>query len=181
MRTKYLLISTYLLLAFLLAACAGQANQPGEAQQAVSTQASDLQGAANTAVSSTEVQGAAEAVSTAGVTVQDYNTLIDALQTAGMTVESGEPVSQPFFTVPGQILKVNGQDVQVFVYDTAEAMEAEAAKVSADGSSIGTNMASWMDAPHFYKLGRMLVLYVGQDQKIMDILSNVLGSQFAGQ
>jgi hypothetical protein len=98
-----------------------------------------------------------------------------------MTVEAGEPVQQPFFTVPGQILRVNGQDVQVFVYGTPQAMETDAAQVSADGSSIGGSMPGWIDAPHFYKAGPMLVLYVGQDQKIMDILSGFFGAQFAGQ
>ena len=186
MRMKSLLISILVLLSVLLAACAGQPTQAGETPvsgtQSSETQAPDLQGPVNTAVSSTEVQGAADAAGTAGVVaVQDYNSLIDALQVAGTTVESGDPVNQPFFTVPGQILRVNGQDVQVFVYETAEAMEAEAGQVAADGSSIGGSMPSWVDTPHFYKAGRMLVLYVGQDQKIMDILSNILGSQFAGQ
>jgi hypothetical protein len=60
-------------------------------------------------------------------------------------------------------------------------MEAEAAQIAPDASTIGTNMPSWMSDPHFYKLGNMIVLYVGQDQKILDILSNVLGPQFAGR
>lgn len=89
--------------------------------------------------------------------------LMDALAATGGSVETGEVVERPFFTGEGQIIKVNGADVQVFEYETAEAMEADAAQVSEDGGSIGTSMVSWMSTPHFYKAGRVLVLYVGDD------------------
>jgi hypothetical protein len=185
MRTKYLLISTLLLLAFLLAACGSQPTLPPNVAGAVNTAAP----AVNTLAASTTVVETAEgavstlAASTAVQTaaVQDLNSLMTALQAAGLTVESGEAVTQPFFTVPGQTLKINGQDIQVFAYDTAQALETEAAQISPDASTIGTNMPSWMSDPHFYKLGNMLVLYVGQDQKILDILAGTLGPQFAGR
>lgn len=197
MRTKYLLISTLLLLASLLAACGGQATPPTNVAGAVNTAAPAVNtlaastavetaavGAVDTLAASTAVQGAstlAASTEVQGAAVQDFNTLVTALQSAGITVESGGQVTQPFFTVPGQTLKLNGQDVQVFTFENAQALEAEAAQISADASTIGTNMPSWMSDPHFYKVGRMLVLYVGQDQKILDILSNVLGPQFAGK
>ena len=193
MRTKYLIMSTLTLLSILLAACGSQATPPADVQNAVDTVAAStqVQGGADTVstlAASTEVQGQAGAVSTLAAStavqtaaVQDINNLIAALQAAGVTVESGEAVNQPFFTVPGQTIKINGQDLQVFVYDTAQAMESEAAQISPDASTIGTNMPSWMSDPHFYKLGNMLVLYVGQDQKLLDILSVILGSQFAGR
>jgi hypothetical protein len=173
MRTKYLLLSTVLLLAVLLAACGSQATPLPNIQNPVNTVA-----ASNAAQT---VQAAARSTAVQTAVVQDLTGVVAALQAAGLTVEQGAAVNQPFFTVPGQTLKINGQDVQVFVYDSAQAMETEAAKISADASTIGTNTPSWMSDPHFYKLGNMLVLYVGQDQKILDILSGVLGSQFAGR
>jgi len=113
--------------------------------------------------------------------VEDKAGLIAALEGAGAKVESGDPIEQPFFSVPGEILKVNGADVQVFEYTSAEAMGIEASQVSQDGSSIGTSMASWMDVPHFFRSGRVLVLYVGNDTATLDILKGVLGEQFAGR
>jgi hypothetical protein len=97
-----------------------------------------------------------------------------------MTVEPGGTIDQPFFKVQGQSLKVNGGDVQVYVYDTADAMEADASQISADGSSVGTNMVEWTGTPHFFKVGNLLVLYLGDDQTILGLLQTVLGSQFAG-
>src|SRR5215211_596192 len=102
--------------------------------------------------------------------VQDQASLVAALQAAGATVETGEPISQPFFTAEGNIIKVNGADVQVFEYENTEVMETEASQVAADGGSIGTNMVSWMDTPHFYKTGRIIALYVGGDEATLGLL-----------
>jgi hypothetical protein len=113
--------------------------------------------------------------------VEAQASFIAALQAAGATVEVGDSISQPFFSPEGKVIKVNGADVQVFEYESAGAMEDEASQVAPDGGSIGTSMASWIDAPHFYKTGRVLVLYVGSDQTILDLLEKVMGPQFAGQ
>ena len=113
--------------------------------------------------------------------VEDQASLIAALETAGATVEVGDSVEQAFFSPVGQIIKVNGADVQVFEYESAEAIESEASQVAPDGGSIGTSMVTWMDTPHFYKAGRIIVLYVGSDETIIDVLENAIGSQFAGR
>jgi hypothetical protein len=42
-------------------------------------------------------------------------------------------------------------------------------------------MVGWLAAPHFYKEGRTLALYVGDDQAILELLEGALGSQFAGR
>lgn len=115
------------------------------------------------------------------LTVVDVASLTEALESAGLTVEIGDSVEQEFFAVPGQIIRVNGADVQVFEYESPEAMEADASQVAEDGGSVGTSMMMWMAAPHFYKTGRILVLYLGDDQKVMDVLTGALGPQFAGR
>ena len=113
--------------------------------------------------------------------VEDLDSLVDSLHTAGAEVELGDMVEQAFFSVKGQIVKVNGSDVQVFEYENAEAMEAGAEQVAPDGGSVGTSMITWVDTPHFYKTGRILVLYVGDDAATTDLLKSVLGEQFAGR
>ena len=113
--------------------------------------------------------------------VEDLGSLSQALRSAGATVDSTETIQQEFFTVEGRILKVNGADVQVFEYKSAEAMEAEAALVAPDGGSVGTSMMMWMATPHFFKSGAVLVLYVGDDAAVFDLLKSVLGEQFAGR
>ena len=116
-----------------------------------------------------------------GGPVEDYVSLVDALRAAGATVEPADTVEQAFFSVTGQIIKVNGADVQAFEYESAEAMEADASQAAPDGGSVGTSMVIWVEAPHFFKLGRVLVLYVGDDTAVFDLLKSVLGEQFAGR
>lgn len=113
--------------------------------------------------------------------VEDQAGLVAALKAAGATAEAGEPITQAFFSPEGSILKVNGSDVQVFEYESTEAMENEASQVAPDGGSIGTSMVDWIDTPHFYKTGRIIVLYVGSDETILGLLTRVIGPQFAGR
>ena len=80
----------------------------------------------------------------------------------------------------GTLVNFNEDGVQVFEYDSAETMESDAVLVDADGGTIGTSMVSWMATPHFYKKGRILVLYVGDNAETLEVLEGVLGPQFAG-
>ncbi len=116
-----------------------------------------------------------------GGSITDYVSLIDNLRQAGATVEPAEEVAQPFFSASGRVIVVNGGDVQVFEYADAAAAEAEAALVSPSGSPIGTFMPSWIAPPHFYKAGKLIVLYVGDSEAVTDVLESVLGQQFAGR
>lgn len=127
--------------------------------------------APNTSVSTIPVSTSLESVSD----------LVNALKAAGATVESGDTISQPFFTPEGQMLTVNGVDIQVFEYASNQEMENEASQVASDGGSVGTSMVDWIDPPHFYKSGRLIVLYLGADQGMLGLLEKVIGKQFAGR
>lgn len=119
-------------------------------------------------------QAASPAPATEPLAVEDKARLISALEAAGATVEIGQSVSQAFFTPDGSIIKV-------LEYESPEEMENEASQVSSDGGSIGSSMATWIDAPHFYKAGPIIVLYVGSDAPVLDLLEGALGPQFAGR
>ena len=115
-----------------------------------------------------------------GGPVMDYVSFVDSLRAAGHTVEPAGEISQPFFSVKGRIIIVNGGDVQVFEYKNTAAANAEAALVSPDGHSVGKYWINWIAMPHFYKKGKVIVLYVGDNVAVMDALKAVLGPQFAG-
>lgn len=116
-----------------------------------------------------------------GGQVSDYASLTDNLRKAGATVEPAGEVTQPFFSVQGKVITVRGSDVQVFEYENATAADNEAALVSPDGSSVGTSMIGWVAPPHFYKAGKLIVLYVGESESVIGALESVLGSQIAGR
>jgi hypothetical protein len=113
--------------------------------------------------------------------VTDQASLISKLRAAGASVEMVGEVDQPFLSVTGTMIKLHGEDVQVFQYFSAAEMEAQAAPISRDGSAVGTRKIFWVGPPHFFKQGKVLVLYVGNDDKVLKALEAVLGRQFAGQ
>ena len=116
-----------------------------------------------------------------GGPVQDYVSLIDQLRAHSATVVPVGDVSQPFFSVTGHTITVNSEQVQVYEYATADVANAEAARISPDGGTIGNSSVDWIAPPHFYKAGKVIVLYLGTATPILQLLSAVLGSQFAGR
>lgn len=113
--------------------------------------------------------------------VTDYVSLIKNLGAAGAPVEDEGEVEQPFFAVKGRVIKVHGEHVQVFEYRSAADTDAQAALVSPSGSAVGTMKPHWMGPPHFYKKARLLVLYIGDNARVLATLEALLGRQFAGQ
>ena len=76
---------------------------------------------------------------------------------------------------------MNGDDVQIFEYETAADADAEAALISPDGSTIGTSMITWVSTPHFYKKEKLIVIYIGEKPEVIKGLEEALGKQFAGR
>ncbi len=137
----------------------------------------------NTPLPWTPTKGPSESPDTVshGGDVVDYVSFVDNLRATGAIVTPGGSISQPFFTVEGIVILVNGDDVQVFEYPTFIDAEFDARKVSPDGSSIGTSMPFWIGSPHFYLKENIIVLYVGDNLDTLSIIESVLGSQFAGR
>jgi hypothetical protein len=111
----------------------------------------------------------------------DLDVFVRALRARGLKVVAAGEVSQPFFSPRGRALTVGGENVQVFRYSSGRAAEAEAKKVNAEGTSVGTSTAMWVGPPHFYKKGRLIILYAGDNESVMKALTAVLGPQFAGK
>jgi hypothetical protein len=109
-----------------------------------------------------------------------YAALVAALRTNGATVETLSPISQPFFEPEGQVIKIDGQEVQVFEFAEGNAASLAATTISSNGDSIGTTTLSWLATPHFFKSGNIIVLYVGDVNTVVMSLEAVLGSQIAG-
>ena len=99
----------------------------------------------------------------------------------GATVDPAGTISQPFFIPQGQLLTVNGKDVQAFEFASEVEAGAIVETVSADGSSVGRSMISRVAPPHFYGDGRLIIVYVGSDSGVIKALKEAMGSQFAGR
>lgn len=121
--------------------------------------------------------------------VTDYSTLQRYLSNSGASIEEKGEIHEPFFNIEGRRFAVNESNITAYEYDNAEAMEAEASCVSPDGFGItkewgdekgSVKQVSWICPPHFYKFGRIIVFYCGDNYSIISLLENALGKQFAG-
>jgi len=209
MKTKFTLLIALLLLSVLAAACAGQntTNEPGdmtavstmvtEEAAATGTQAPDETAATSTeeatsapaegedqtsTASAEEETPAAETGGTPGIPQtgpgdaglpDDLDEVIRVLRTAGINVAVADPVESDVLSAPGQIVLINNEEVEFYTYETAEQAESQASLVA--------DLNGPEEEPQFYKLGNMLVRYVGNDTLVRDLLEDVLGAQVAGQ
>lgn len=115
-----------------------------------------------------------------GEPITNLSGFVEALRDQGAVVEETGEVEQPFLSVKGKSIAVNGQSLQIYEYAGAAEVEIDAAGIGPDGSP-PTMMISWIDAPHFYHSGSLIVLYVGSDSETLQTLEDILGHQFAGQ
>jgi hypothetical protein len=114
-----------------------------------------------------------------GDRVGDAAALVAALEEAGATVEEAGRVEPAFFDVDARLIRVNGQDVQVFEFPDEASRQTASDTIDPSAALIGGTVPEWLDVPHFWASGRVIVLYVGQDQTVIDQLTRVLGPPVA--
>jgi hypothetical protein len=101
--------------------------------------------------------------------------LVSALEDAGAGVQWGGTVSQPFFAVPGWLIRMNGQEIQAFEYPDETARLSDSAQISPDGTTVGTTAIQWIGEPNFWANGKLIVLYVGDQEDVKAALVRILG------
>lgn len=104
---------------------------------------------------------------------------MQALLAAGARVSPGGQAAQPFMPVPARLIQVNGASVQVFELADEQTAASIAARISPDASQIGPVSISWLAPPYFFRAGRSIVLYVGEDAAVIAELRRVLGEPIA--
>lgn len=115
----------------------------------------------------------------------DEQAFIQQLRAKGATVvETGSGGQLPLAGT-GALLKVNGEDVQVYAYPTADQATADTTRIAPDGFSINegkkTIAIDWISIPHFYHKDRLIVFYLGANANMLALLEAILGPQFAGE
>jgi hypothetical protein len=121
--------------------------------------------------------------------VTDYATLLSYLRDSGASIREEGATQEPFFNIEGRRVTVNESTIEVYEYASVEAMEIEASCVSPEGCSFREAkediarvcFVDWAATPHFYRAGRVIVFYCGDNDSILSLLENALGKQFAGQ
>jgi len=110
----------------------------------------------------------------------DYEGLVDGLQKQGIEARLGGQVAQPFMPVTGHELTLDGETLQAYEFPNKELADSFAETVSEDGSAVDEKPVTWPGPVHFYRSGRIIVIYVGEKAGTEETLTSVLGKQFAG-
>ena len=106
--------------------------------------------------------------------------LITAMTARGFTVAPGDVIEQPFFEVPAQVILLEDEAVQLFLFADEAAAQAAAELVTTDGGAIGTHMVRWAAPPHFFHDNALIAIYAGSSPEIIEALVLEMGEQFAG-
>lgn len=108
---------------------------------------------------------------------------IEALKKKGFTVKTEEKIKPYYFSVQAETVRANGEKILFFEYQDQDAMEKDASYVSPDGSAVENKSepVDWVSDPHFYKKGKLIALYVGDNINLIRALEDLMGKQFAGK
>jgi penicillin-binding protein 2 len=94
-----------------------------------------------------------------------------------LTVEqTDQTILHPFFRVPGQVVRVNGHDLQVFVYPDATSRKSDSARISADGRLIAGEVVTWPVSPRFVSSGNILTVLLASDSRLAGRVERAIGT-----
>jgi hypothetical protein len=75
----------------------------------------------------------------------------------------------------------SGEELYVYVFDTAEDAARGRSLISPDGERIGGVEIGWIAPPHFFEGDHFIANYTGADALALSLLASRLGPQFAGR
>lgn len=110
-----------------------------------------------------------------------FDEFVAALRARGLAVSVGGSTSareNGYFSVPSRDVRMGEARLKAFEYDALANANRDASLVSREGQPNPTARIGWISAPHFFRRGRLIVLYVGCDQVVLRTLAEVLGPAF---
>jgi len=120
--------------------------------------------------------GSGPGVSPAAGQIGGYADLVAVLQADGVTVTPGGDVDQPFIPIKGHLITINGADVQVFEFQDDATRQQVSDAISQAQNSINTSLPSGVTLPNVWAQGRLIVVYIGDDQAAINTLTKILGN-----
>ena len=114
-------------------------------------------------------------------------TILAALAALGIELAptGGTSRAELLYPAPGEAYRMDPATAQskerlyIHRYPSAKAASDHAARIIQDDQMVhGTIL--WVNWPHFFRCDRLIVLYLGEQEKVIEGLSALCGPQFAG-
>ncbi len=116
------------------------------------------------------------------------------LHDAGLNITSMGEATQPFLRGHGSRLRLNGgslatpAELTIYCYTDVAIAAEDAGRVQPDTTikwsepdgNVKTISYAWVAPPHFFRRDTTFVLYTGNDNAVLAVLTDILGPQFAG-
>jgi len=116
----------------------------------------------------------------------NYAGFLTLLDVHGIPFEEGDkrPVVEHLLSVGSRDVWIDSEVLSVFQYDSRVAMQRDAGFILPNGLGISQpdmeTRISFRQVPRWFKDGRIIVLYIGRDGDIVNLLTEILGDYFAG-
>lgn len=109
-----------------------------------------------------------------------YAELVTVLRAYGVQIEEAGEINEAFLEqdyidVTGYLLKLIGSDVRVFEFDNDIFRKLVSDQISPDGSEIAGRLINLADQPNFWAKSRVIVLYLGTDSVMIDLITSIMG------
>lgn len=102
------------------------------------------------------------------------------LEKAGGKIKTIKKGSNTFLKGDATAININEEFINVYEYKNSNQMDADVKTIRSDGAIVGNAFIDWVSIPHIYKNGNIIVLYVGENKEIKDMIQKSVGNQFAG-
>lgn len=110
----------------------------------------------------------------------DQAAIINTLRAESAVVGvSSIPVQQPFLSLVGQELVVNDEIVQAYVYADTASATTDASALYYDTDNAAWTQVVWQEAPHFYQVANVILIYDGHTPETLALLHRAFGPPFA--
>ena len=86
----------------------------------------------------------------------------------------GTTIGLPF-SVGANRVEVDGREIRVFEYRDVASRERDSSSITMGGYRVHGSPVEWSAEPHFWADGRVLVLYVGEDEALIGLVTRVVG------
>ena len=124
-------------------------------------------------------EGAANIVDNITDTTMSYNAsdFRRDLEKRGAKVDETE-ASQSHFSIDNKDYTIDGERISVYEYDedAASTLKNDLSTVTNNGATINNKDVKWNKKAHIYKKGRIVVVYDGDNEKVLKVLNDTLGN-----
>lgn len=114
----------------------------------------------------------------------DYNKddLKRDVEEKGYITNQVEDTEKPFFSVENTNYIINDEKFSVYQYnkDDKVKLEDDIKSITDNGMKINDVNMNWNKAPHIYKKGRLLVIYLGDNEIVLTEAKEILGQPILG-